>query len=577
MDKLHRALCAVVLQMHELRRARWDLVLAAAIVTVAALSIVAVLDATKFPDMPGRLFIFRFLLRTQDVAGSILIIAMAVGAFIPRTRSTTLAFIDALSRNVWPVAGTTFVVLCAATWAVTRHHALAGDEHLAIFQSRVFAAGHLSGRYPPELLGWLMPTWYQSRWIIASQATGAVAAVYWPGFALLLAPFSLLGMPWACNPLLASLSLVLMARLATRLTGSSQAGGWAILFALGSPGFTAMALSYFSMTAHLFLNLAFVWLVLAGGTRHLIGAGVVGSFALVQSNPVPHMLFALPWLVWIGRGTDARRKLVALAAGYAPLSTLLGLGWWLFLRELQGPQMAVPYLPDDDFAHRIANLAWYLLLELRTSFSVNPGNLELRLWEQIRLWSWAVPGLPLLAAAGWWLNRRIDGLNLLACSLVTTLLGYAFVSYDQGYGWGARYVHPAWSALPILAAAAMVSLPQHEQAERLRGYAFRLALLSLGLATALRFFQIRLFMEEALALEPPFESGRRQIVFITPNAEYYTQDLVQNDPFLRDPVIFMLSRGFRQDYESVIRRRFPNARMTYIGPNGHVWRLEEPR
>jgi len=157
------------------------------------------------------------------------------------------------------------------------------------------------------------------------------------------------------------------------------------------------------------------------------------------------------------------------------------------------------------------------------------------------------------------------------------LLGYAFVSYDQGYGWGARYVHPAWSALPILASAAMVSLPRHEQAERLRGYAFRLALLSLVFATALRFFQIRLFMDEQLALEPPFEPGRRQIVFITPNAEHYTQDLVQNDPFLREPVIFMLSHGFKQDYETVIRRRFPTARMTYIGPNGHVWRLEEPR
>lgn len=563
--------------MHELRRARWDLVLAAAILTVAALSIVAVLYATKYPDIPGRLFIFRFLLRTQDVAGSILTIALAVGAFIPRTRSAALGFIDALSRNAWPVAGMTFVVLCAATWVVSRNHALAGDEHLAIFQSRVFAAGHLSGRYPPDLLGWLVPTWYQSRWIIVSQATGAVAGVYWPGFALLLTPFTLLGVSWACNPLLASLSLVLMARLATRLTGNAQAGGWAMLFALASPGFTAMALSYFSMTAHLFLNLAFAWLLLAGGTKRLIAAGVVGSFALVQSNPVPHILFALPWLVWIGRGADARRKLFALAAGYAPLSLLLGFGWWLFLRDLQGPQMVVPYPPDGDVGHRVANLVWYLLLELRASFSVNPENLALRLWEQVRLWSWAVPGLPLLAAAGWWLNRRIPGLNLLAGSLVVTLLGYAFVSYDQGYGWGARYVHPAWSALPILASAAMVSLPQHAQAERLRDYAFRLALLSLVFATALRFFQIHLFMDEQLALEPPFEPGRRQIVFITPNAEYYTQDLVQNDPFLRAPVVFMLSHGFKQDYETIIRRRYPEARMTYLGPNGHVWRLAEPR
>ena len=555
------------------RQTRWQLVLAAATVAVAALSMILVLNDTKYPDLPGRLFIFRYLLRTQDVAGSILAIAITLGALLPRTRSTVLDFIDVLSRNPWRVAAATFVVLCAATWVVTRHHALAGDEHLAIFQSRIFAAGHLSGQYPPDLVAWLVPTWYQSRWIIASEATGAVASVYWPGFALMLAPFSLLGAPWACNPLLASLSLVLMARLAARLTGNAQAGGWAMLFALGSPGFSAMALSYFSMTAHLFLNLVFAWLMLKGGTRWLIAAGVVGSFALVQSNPVPHILFALPWIVWLGRSAGARRNLLALAAGYAPLTLVLGLGWWLFLRALQGPQMVSPYPPDDDLLHRLTNLAWYLLLELRTSFSISGENLELRLWEQVRLWSWAVPGLPLLAATGWWLNRRVTGLNLFAGSLLATLLGYVVLSYDQGYGWGARYVHPAWSALPILAAAAMVSTPD-DQGERLRSTVARMALLSLVFATALRFFQIRLFMEEQLALQPPFENGRRQIVFIVPNGEYYTQDFVQNDPFLRAPVIFMMSRGLKRDFETVIQRRFPGARMTYIGPNGYVWRLE---
>ncbi|MBV9361627.1 MAG: hypothetical protein JO292_09555 [Betaproteobacteria bacterium] len=547
--------------------------LAAATVAAAALSIIFVLDLTKYPDLPGRLFIFRYLLRSQDVAGSILVIAIAVGALLPRTRSRVLELIDALSRHAWPVAGVTFVFLCAATWAVTRQHALAGDEHLALFQSRVFAAGHLTGHYPPELIAWLVPPWYESHWLVASQASGAVASIYWPGFALLLAPFSLLGIPWACNPLLASLSLVLIAKLAARLTANAQAGGWAMLFALGSPGFTAMALSYFSMTAHLLLNLAFAWLVLAGGTRRLIAAGVVGSVALVQSNPVPHMLFAAPWIVWIARSAGARRNLLALAGGYAPLSLGLGLGWWLFLRELQGPQMVSPYPEDTSLPHRLANLAWYLLLELRASFSVSSENLELRLSEQVRLWSWAVPGLPLVAAAGWWLNRRSPGLNLFAAALATTLAGYCLVSYAQGYGWGARYVHPAWSALPILASAAMVSL--QPGSVRLGSYVARMTLLSLVFATALRFFQIRLFMDEVLALTPPFESGRRQIVFIAPNAEYYTQDLVQNDPFLRDPVIFMLSRGFNYDYESVIQRRYPGARLTHAGPTGYVWRLPD--
>jgi hypothetical protein len=549
--------------------------LGALTVLAALLSLIFILDYTKYPDAQRQLLIFHYLLREQDLAGNALIIAIAVGACLPRTRSAVLELIDGLARHPWPVAGASFVVLCAATLAVAHNHPLAGDEHLAVFQSRVFAAGHLAGQFPRDLLSLLIPPHYQGRWLIASDASGAVASVYWPGFALLLAPFSLIGAPWACNPLLASLSLVLIAKLAARLTGNARAGGWAMLFALGSPAFTGMALSYFSMSAHLCLNLLFAWLVLKGGTRPLVAAGVVGSFALVLSNPVPHALFALPWILWIARRPGSRRDVLALAAGYAPLALLLGLGWWLFLRALQGPLFVVPYPEDGDALHRAANLLSYLLYELGNAFSLLDGETILRrLSEQVRLWSWAVPGLPLLALAGWWLHRGVTGLRLLAWSLLATLLGYLFVSFDQGYGWGARYVHPAWGALPILAASAMVSLRDDAGGARLAGYVARMALLSLVFATALRFFQIHLFMDEQLALRPPFEKGARQVVFVTPIFEYYLQDFVQNDPFLRDPVIFVTSRGFQRDYTYVIQRRFPGARLTYIGREGHVWRLD---
>jgi hypothetical protein len=36
----------------------------------------------------------------------------------------------------------------------------------------------------------------------------------------------------------------------------------------------------------------------------------------------------------------------------------------------------------------------------------------------------------------------------------------------------------------------------------------------------------------------------------------------------------MMSRGRNRDYEDVIQRRFPGARLTYDGPNGQVWRLD---
>ena len=552
----------------------WNGVLVSATVLAGVVSIIFILDDTKWPDPVWRLRAFQYLLREQDIAGSVLAIAIALAAWVLRKRSPTLDPVGVLGRNPWATAVVTFVGLCAAMLTVAHNHALSGDEHLALFQSRIFAAGHLTGQFPPELVYRLIPTNYIDRWLIAS-GSGRVASVYWPGFSLMLVPFTLPGVPWACNPLLASLSLVLIAKLASRLTADARAGGWAMLFTLASPGFVGMALSYFSMTAHLFLNLLFGWLLLERSTRRLVAAGLVGSLALVQSNPVPHILFALPWIVWIDRQPGGRRSLLLLGAGYAPLALILGLGWWLFLRQLHGKVPLLLYPPDGQPLHDLANLVWYLSLQFRAVFSFPADEtLAKRIGEQVRLWSWAVPGLPLLALAGWWtLGRRVAGLHLFALSLTSTLVGYLFVSFDQGYGWGARYVHSAWGALPLLAAAAMVWAERGTQSHELSNYVVRSAMFSLVFATALRLFQIHLFMQDQLALRPPFETGVRQIVFIAPNFDFYTPDFVQNDPFLRAPVIFMMSRGRNRDYSQVIERHFPSARLTYDGPEGQVWRL----
>ena len=293
-----------------------------------------------------------------------------------------------LGRSPWRTAAATFVGLCAAVFLVAHNHPLAGDEHIALFQARAFAAGHLRGKFPRDLVSHLIPLTYQQRWLIVG-GDGSVASIYWPGYALILAPFTLIGAPWACNPLLASLSLVLLSKTASKLTSDPRAGGWAILFALASPGFVGLAISYFSMTAHLFFNLLFAWLLLERTRSRLVAAGAVGSIALVLSNPVPHLLFALPWILWIGRQPGGRRQLIALGAGYAPLALTLGLGWWLFLRQLQGDTGALPYLPDGDLLHQLENLIWYLLLEFRKVFAI-PGSdtLNKRIGEQVRLWSW---------------------------------------------------------------------------------------------------------------------------------------------------------------------------------------------
>lgn len=526
-------------------------------VLAGALCIVFILLYTGFPQVPERRYIFDYLLRTQDLPAAALVISIAIAAAWPPLARAGLALVEAIGRKPWTTALITFLVLCAGQLLVARHHALAGDEHLVLLQAKAFAAGRLTAQFPPELVSWVVPEPYVNRWLYASPQTGAVVSVYWPGFALLLAPFALLGIPWACNALLASGALLLIGRLAARLTGAPQAAGWAMLLSLASPTFSGMALGYFSMTAHLFFNLLYVWALLE---RRLLLAGMLGSFALVLHNPWPHFLFAVPWIAWIA-WHDGRRAVLRLVAGYLPLALIIGVGWWLLMRKVQGELWFAP--PGGD-------LLFYWQLQLTRVFTFPDGaTLAHRAAEVVKLWLWSVPGLPALMVAGWWLTRREVPLRLLGLSLAATLAGYLMVWFDQGYGWGVRYLHPALAALPILGAAAIVIV----QSEALRRYAAAAALLSLALATPFRWAQVESFMREHLARRPPLENGVRQVVFVTPDYQYYTQDFVQNDPFLRAPVIFLVSRGRTAD-EKLLRERFPGARLAHEGAYGHVWRLE---
>jgi hypothetical protein len=545
----------------------------AASIAIGAVSVLLILHFTGYPFEPWGFWIVEFHLRTQDLAGAALLVAILLAAWTApeRAGAAALAAVDAIARHPWRVAAATFVALCLGAVFVEHNHPLAQDEYAAVFQSRIFAAGRLTGEFPPELVARLVPYMYLNNFIYGSWQTGAVASAYWPGFALLLAPFTFLGLPWACNPLLAAAALVAIARVAGRLSADPRAPGWAMLLALASPAFGAMAITYFSMTAHLLFNLLFVWLLLERSPRRLFLAGVVGSFALVLHNPVPHALFAFPWIVWLALQPQRYRHLGALAAGYAVFAPPLGLGWALLLYDIQGDPLYGLFPADGNALERIANFFWGWHIRMRSALAAPfDGVLAMRIAEGVRLWHWAVPGLPLLAAAGWWLGRRDPRVLLLGLSLACTLAGYLFVSFSQGHGWGARYVHPAWATLPVLGAVCLGFVRDAETEKRLPGYVALLALLSLALATPLRAVQIDRYIKTHLANRPAALPEGRQIVLVRPYIETYSADLVQNDPFLRQEVWYLLSHGSAAD-RALMRSRFPGARLVSEDRRGQVW------
>ena len=443
--------------------------------------------------------------------------------------------------------------LALGSFFVYHDYPLAIDEYAAVFQAKIFASGHLVGYWPPYLVKWLVAPGFNGVFLVASPITGRVIEAYWPGFALLLAPFERLGAPWLCNPLLAGIGLYLIHRITLEITRDRVAAGFAVLFGVASGAYVANAISFYSMQAHLTANLLYAWLLMAPSRGRAFAAGLVGSLALILHNPFPHMLFALPWLLAFLVDRDRRRFLAPLIGGYLPLSIVGGIGWfWLRgrigadLHRTGGSLLAVFRLPDAVMWNaRAAGLA--------------------------KLWVWAVPCLLLFAVLGWVRWRRDRHVRLLAWSALATFLGYFFVVFDQGHGWGNRYFHSAWGVLPILAAGALAGGASGGR-ERLTAFAGAAAVLSVLLLVPYQLYEIDHFIGRHLAQIPAPKRPGNDVFFVNPRGGFYIGDMIQNDPELRDPDLRMFSYGPRRD-AALIRRLWPNAVEVDWGPYGEEWNL----
>jgi len=280
---------------------------------------------------------------------------------------------------------------------------------------------------------------------------------------------------------------------------------------------------------------------------------------------VPHILFAIPWLLWLLVKRELRGNLVFVILGYLPLCIVLGVGWQMFLHGLTaadttGAASDGPHLSFVD--------TW--LAAFARVFVLPTGAVWFaRLVGLVKMWIWAVPGLLLLAGWGAFKERRNVRLMLLAASAVSTFAGYLFVPFDQGHGWGFRYFHSAWFALPVLAIAAMYKTDD-PGATRLRNFVAGLAALSLLSLTSIDAVNVRGHIDRHLAQIPKADKGVPQVVFVNRVFGYYAVDLVQNDPFLRKRPLMLVSHGLKAD-TALMSEHFPELKMTESSYRGSVW------
>ncbi|MEO7206686.1 MAG: hypothetical protein ABI356_03235 [Steroidobacteraceae bacterium] len=498
--------------------------------------------------------IFRDLLTKHDLPAAWLALAIAIAALLWRWPAPILRLVDFFGEHPIGIALATVAALAVGALVIYHDYPLSMDEYAAVFQSKVFASGRLAAHVPPDLIDWVVVRGFNGTFLVASAQTGRVFEAYWPGFALLLAPFEFLTVPWLCNALLSGLSVFLIYWITQKITADRRAAGWAMLFTLASGAFLADGISYYSMQAHLLTNLIFVALLLEPSSGRAFAAGLVGSLALTLHNPVPHTLFAIPWIGALVFQPDRRRYLPALIVGYLP-GVALGIGWLLFRTETGAAGTGLAGISD------VASgaFSWPNMIQLNA-----------RIAAIVKMCVWAMPSLFALALMGCVLRRADSRVRLLVTSAILTFAAYLFVRFDQGHGWGYRYFHSAWGAMPILAGCALADRTQTN--ERLVSFAGAAAVLSLLFLIPLQMSQIDQFIAQHLAqLAPPKRPGNN-VYFIHPLGGFYVADMIQVDPLLRSQDLLLVSHGAALDAQ-LMQRNWPDAVKVSAGRAADQWYL----
>ena len=510
--------------------------------------------------------IFQRLFLHEDLLGALVLIGVILAGLTPPMQTAGMQLGTALGNHPAVAAMATAAVLSVGAFIGYLTHPLSMDEYAAVFQSRVFAAGELCGRFPPALIDWLIPRQFQNVFFVASHDTGCVVSAYWPGFALLMTPFSMAGAPWLCNPAIGGATVFVMHRLGMRIFADRTLAGLVVLLTIASTAVTINGISMYSMPAHLLFNAVYCLLLLRQEARFAVFAGLIGGWALILHNPFPHALFAAPWLVWLATSTDRRKLLLSIAIGYAPFiaGALL---WTDFIQDLKGVASAAG---SSGAGVAVSPLAALLGSAARIFRFPLPDVFQARAIGLAKLWLWAAPGLLVLAVWGFSLRRQDPRIRLLAASGLLTLVGYLFYPEDQGHGWGFRYFHSAWLVVPLLAVAVFTSGAEKLDRTVLRKMVAGCAFTALIVMTAFRMYQTREFIGSHLAQLPPMDGGAPAIQIINATNGYYAADLVQNDPFLRTGPARMISRGRARDAR-MLAEHFPGITLLANGSGGATW------
>lgn len=503
------------------RRILWSIALFSAIGVAFSVWLRGTYAGT--PDARTSYNAFYVVFARDEVAGLLLLALFCVGAAICffRTRVTGEAKSPPnFSSHRFVLIGVltaVFAITALGVNLVCHDYALSSDEFLADFQAQIFLRGEITApvpaRWQPAVAA-LKPTY-----VDYLPARHAWKATYLPVYAAMRALFQEFYLQDLLNPALAVATLLALYGTVRNIWPNEKQNALVAVFLLGaSAQFLVMAMTSYSMPAHLALNTIWLWLYSRPDRRRFYLAPVIGVLAIGLHEPVVHALFVAPFLFRLVRNWKWRPLLV-----YGALYSLGCVGWYCWRAH---------YLPPGGQSFGSV-LRWF-----------NPRMLIVQPMDLWLVLGWSCLATPLLVALG---CGRILGAKPIvqdaALSCLLTFGFYYFFYLDQGYGWGYRYFHGALSCFILVAVAGWRSLG--EMTSRRTAWNFLAAgvAVSLLVALPLRCWQTESFIRPFARASAMIHSSATPIVGVNVLDAWYSADLVRNDPFLEDrPIVAAVAR-----------------------------------
>ena len=483
------------------------------------------------PDPRTAYNAFYVLFARNEVAGLALVAVFSFAAafyFLSAARTSSGGKPIACPQSaliVAVIAAGVFAVAALGTELVCHDYPLSADEFMADFQAQIFLRGKVAAEVPAKWLPALRVI--KPTYVDYLPAAHAWKATYLPVYAAMRALFQSVYLQAFLNPFLAALTVLALYATARNIWPNEKQNALvAILLLAGSAQFLVMAMTEYSMPAHLALNTIWLWLYSRPDRRRFYLAPVVGVLAIGLHQPIVHALFVLPFLfrlLW-------ERKWRAVSI-FAVIYSLGCAGWWLWRSHYLPPAG----LGGDSFLHLF-----------------NPKMIVIQPMDLLLVLGWSCLATPLLVALGLrGIFRERPILQDAAASCLFTFGFYYFFCLDQGHGWGYRYFHGALSCLILVAVAGWDWLVQKVGAHPARRFLTAGVAASLLLALPLRCYQAESFVRPFARAAKAIHSINAPVVGVNLIGTWYSADLIRNDPFLEEAPIVVAAIPGRMTPEEV--------------------------